>query len=230
MPLDGDSRNPVPSRNAGDQIRLAGSPLCQRAHICAFFSNADDEYRALLPFIKEGIDSGERAVHTVDPQRRKDHVNRLTAAGIDVGGLQRSGQLELHDWMAAHLRDGRFDLERTLELWESFTTDARQRGFPAARFVAHMEWALEPGISLVELLKYEAKANIAWMRNAGRANPVVCTYDITKFSAEVIIEVMRTHPAVIIGGLLQENPFFVPPEEYLQELYERQPGRNRIAA
>jgi hypothetical protein len=26
---------------------------------------------------------------------------------------------------------------------------------------------------------------------------------------------------VIIGGTLQENPFFVPPEEMLQELRER---------
>jgi hypothetical protein len=25
----------------------------------------------------------------------------------------------------------------------------------------------------------------------------------------------RTHPMVIIGGLLQENPFFVPPDEFL---------------
>jgi hypothetical protein len=53
-PLDGQSRNPAPSRTAGHQIRLEGSPLGQRAHICAFFSNPDDEYRALLPFIKEG--------------------------------------------------------------------------------------------------------------------------------------------------------------------------------
>jgi len=26
---------------------------------------------------------------------------------------------------------------------------------------------------------------------------------------------------VIIGGILQENPFFVPPEEFLRELHER---------
>jgi len=29
---------------------------------------------------------------------------------------------------------------------------------------------------------------------------------------------MRTHPMIIIGGMLQENPFFVPPDEFLQEL------------
>jgi hypothetical protein len=32
---------------------------------------------------------------------------------------------------------------------------------------------------------------------------------------------MRTHPVVIIGGALQENPFFVPPDQFLLEMRER---------
>ena len=36
---------------------------------------------------------------------------------------------------------------------------------------------------------------------------------------------MRTHPMIIIGGILQENPFFVPPDEMLREL----PGREANA-
>ena len=51
-------------------IRLAGSMLGPPCHICAFFNNRDDEYRVLLPFIKDGLDCGEKAVHTVDPNRR----------------------------------------------------------------------------------------------------------------------------------------------------------------
>lgn len=35
------------------------------------------------------------------------------------------------------------------------------------------------------------------------------------------MDIMRTHPVVIIGGLLQENPFFVPPDQMLSELQER---------
>jgi hypothetical protein len=35
------------------------------------------------------------------------------------------------------------------------------------------------------------------------------------------MDVLRTHPMVIIGGLLQENPFFVPPDEFLRELRGR---------
>jgi hypothetical protein len=32
---------------------------------------------------------------------------------------------------------------------------------------------------------------------------------------------------IIIGGMLQENPFFVPPDEFLRELRERHATRNR---
>jgi hypothetical protein len=31
---------------------------------------------------------------------------------------------------------------------------------------------------------------------------------------------------IIIGGILQENAFFVPPDEFLRELRQRQATRN----
>jgi len=40
------------------------------------------------------------------------------------------------------------------------------------------------------------------------------------------MDILRTHPMVIIGGILQQNPFFVPPDEFLRELRERA-GQNR---
>lgn len=35
------------------------------------------------------------------------------------------------------------------------------------------------------------------------------------------MDILRTHPMVIIGGILQENPFFVPPDTMLEELRQR---------
>jgi hypothetical protein len=35
---------------------------------------------------------------------------------------------------------------------------------------------------------------------------------------------------IIIGGILQENPFFVPPDEFLRELHERHTRRNAQSA
>lgn len=52
-------------------------------------------------------------------------------------------------------------------------------------------------------------------------DPVICVYDLAKLSGAVVVDVLRTHPMVVIGGLLQENPFFVPPDEFLRQLWER---------
>jgi hypothetical protein len=35
------------------------------------------------------------------------------------------------------------------------------------------------------------------------------------------MDVMRTHPQVMVGGILQENPFHVAPEQFLAELRAR---------
>ncbi len=70
--------------------------------------------------------------------------------------------------------------------------------------------------SIDALLEYEARANLVLVED-----PVVCAYDLSKFGGDVVVEVMRTHPMIIIGGMLQENPFFVPPDQFLRELRER---------
>jgi hypothetical protein len=46
-----------------------------------------------------------------------------------------------------------------------------------------------------------------------------------QFGAEVVMDIMRTHPAVIIGGILQENPYFVPPDDMLREIRQRERQR-----
>jgi len=36
-----------------------------------------------------------------------------------------------------------------------------------------------------------------------------------------VIDIMRTHPMIILGGLLHRNPFYAPPEEFLREVRQR---------
>ena len=204
-------------------VRFAGSPLRERAHICAFFNSPDEAHRVLLPFIQEGLQLGEKALHTVDPRQRGDHVRWLTSAGIDVASPDNDSQIEVLDWTDSHLPGGRFDQERTLAFWTQVANEARQQGFALTRFVSQMEWVLETELDLNELLEYEARANDAWIRQEGPVNPAICVYDLRKFRGDVVVDVMRTHPLIIIGDVLQENPFFVQPEEFLREIRDRRP-------
>jgi hypothetical protein len=46
-------------------------------------------------------------------------------------------------------------------------------------------------------------------------------YDLNRHSGSVVMDILRTHPMVIIAGVLQENPLYVPPDEFLQDLRQR---------
>jgi hypothetical protein len=103
-------------------IPFAGSHLDQTRHVCAFFNNADEEYRALLPFIKDGFQCGHKAIHVVNPDQRQDHLQRLAAAGINAAAAQQSGQLELHINSDVYLPDGRFDADRMVSAFEQLAS------------------------------------------------------------------------------------------------------------
>ncbi|MFL5575564.1 MAG: hypothetical protein ACJ79S_06330 [Gemmatimonadaceae bacterium] len=54
-------------KNRTAAISLAGSHLGDTRHVCTLFSSDDEEYRVLLPFMKDGCDRGDRAIHVVNP-------------------------------------------------------------------------------------------------------------------------------------------------------------------
>ena len=85
------------------------APSARIEHICAFFNGPDEEQRMLRPFIKEGLDSGEKSLHIVDPKARDDYLRRLRASEIQVDESMAAGQLEVVSWDEAHIRGGRFD-------------------------------------------------------------------------------------------------------------------------
>src|SRR5258708_38461789 len=72
------------SRRTVPPIRIGGTVLREQRHICAFFNSRANQYRVLLPFIKDGFQCGAKAAHIVDPGRRNEHVQRLCLAGIEV--------------------------------------------------------------------------------------------------------------------------------------------------
>src|SRR6202007_356550 len=110
------------------QVRLAGSVLDRSRHVCAFFHDKEEEYRVLLPFIKEGFDQGDRAFHVVDSRHRAEHLRHLEEAGIAVAEAELKGQLEVRRWEDAYLRGGHFDQNRMLALIEEVLTEGKARG------------------------------------------------------------------------------------------------------
>ena len=105
-------------------MSLAGSPLGEIRHVCALFNSDEEEYRVLLPFVKDGFSCGHKAVHIVNPGQRDEHRERLALVGIDPDAAEQRGQLEVRASTDTYLRDGRFDPDRMLEAFSRMASVA----------------------------------------------------------------------------------------------------------
>jgi hypothetical protein len=204
---------------ARKSVCLFGEHLDEGTHICTFFRSSDEKYRVLMPFIREGMEQGDRAFHIVDPALRRDHAQRIAETGIDTAQAEAEGQLEIIGWDEAYVRDGSFNRSAMLSLLPTFLNKGRTQGFLTTRFIADVGWVLNTPGALDQLLEYECRVNLVLPK---AADIVICSYDLDKVDAAMVIAAMRTHPIVLIGGIVQRNPFYVPPDELLKELNERE--------
>ncbi len=184
-------------------ISLAGSQLGGVRHVCAFFNSDDEKYRVLLPFIKDGFECGDKAVHIVNPAQHHDHLRRMTGTGIDTATAQRSGQFELRTNTETYLRDGHFDQHRMLEVFEQLASGNTNSGFAiwTGRLTAGRTW--------MTLVEFESRVNDVWRRHD---DVVICTYDLAKFGGDTVIDIIRT------------------PKEFLHEVRERRASHGRLWA
>ena len=110
-----------------------------------------------------------------------------------------------------------------IALIQEVLEDGRRQQFPMTRLVANMEWALEDRPGVADIVEYESRLNYILPKYD---DTVVCTYDLGRFSAATVMDILRTHPMVIVGEMMQENPFYTPPDDFLRELEAREKRAN----
>ncbi|HVL49525.1 MAG TPA: MEDS domain-containing protein [Candidatus Thermoplasmatota archaeon] len=201
--------DPGPRRGAEAEMELAVAP---HDHLCLVYASTEDQLAAVVPYVKDGLEKGERCIYVADDRTVSEIDAALVRAGIDVAAAERSGSLVMASKTDAYIRDGGFDPDRMLGYLAEAALEARDRGFAALRVTGEMTWALgsEPGTERV--LEYEAKLNGFFARYNASA---ICQYNLNRFPAELLLGVLRTHPKVLHRGLLCDNPFYIPAEEYL---------------
>jgi hypothetical protein len=204
-------------------ISLAGSHLAEVRHICAFFTNDEEEYCVSLPFVREGLSCGDKSVKLINPDARQQYLRRPAETGIDSTAHRQSGQLQIWINTEVYLRDGHFDQPRMLAAFEEMAASARSaEGFPMTHIVCRMDWASGDHSRIDDLIEFESRVNKVWHRYD---DTVICTYYLGQLSRNAVVDIMRTHPIVFIGGHLRQNPFFTRPEEFFDEFRGRRAGR-----
>ena len=192
------------------RVDLARSRLNCRCHVCAFFHSREDEYKILVPFMKEDLDAGDRAVQIIGAEHRVEQIQRLTETGVDALAAEQRSQLVVQTWEVSVLRGGRFDQYAMIGALQEIGADGEQRS-GITRIWANMGWALGDFPGVHDIVEYESRLNYVLPKYDIAA---VCTYDLTQFGASCRNGHLADTSQVIVGKVLQENPFYVPPTNF----------------
>jgi signal transduction histidine kinase len=181
-------------------------------HICLIYESQGEQLAMPVPSIRMGLERGEKCIFIAPEKTLRDVNEALHAIGIDVDEAMDSGRLAVASQEDTYLRNGHFEPDRMIRFLADSLEPAIASGFSSLRVVGEMTWALGGDLGTGQLIEYEAKLN-----HFVHDHPVAvtCQYDRNRFSPEVILNVIRTHPIVIYGNFVCSNPYYVPPEEFL---------------
>jgi hypothetical protein len=204
-----------------DTVHLCGQDIQRPGHICAFFDSRDDEYGVLLPYLKEGVDRGEKIVNVLDAARLEDHERRLRDAGmrVDLGDVSVAASED------TYLANGRFEIDRMAKFVEDTVANAKAGGC-RVRTAGWMNWLDQDAPGSDRAAEYEARMNLLVPKYDCT---FMCVYDLAQLGGQGIVDIISTHPWVILNGAIRKNEKFIPPEVYLDSLLSKQRTSRPVA-
>lgn len=110
--------------------------------------------------------------------------------------------------------DGTFSPVAMDEGLNNFYVESQQKGKRNVRATAEMVWALGAIPGVEHLMAYEARLNYFI---PGKPWISICMYNTTKFTGSVIMNVLKTHPFILNGGVFMQNPYYEDPAKWLAE-------------
>jgi PAS domain S-box-containing protein len=181
-------------------------------HLCSIYESPEEHFAVAIPFIRIGLDRGEKCIYIADDGTEPAVRDAMYAAGIDVERAIATDSLMLEKKEAAYLKHGSFDPEWMFTFWADATADAMRQGFPALRATGETEWVLRGAPGLERWMEYESRL----VHTLAHLNCfALCQYNGRLFPPELVLDVIRTHPTVIYRGVVCRNMYHVPPDEFL---------------
>jgi len=182
-------------------------------HYCGIYRTDEDQRVFIVDYVREGIRKNDKIFYIVNVQTAAQLKETLSAAGLDVEKLIAKGQLVIVTAKEAYLKEGVFDPDKMIKLLGEETQKALAEGYQALRATGEMTWALAGDPGSEKLVEYESRLNNFFPHAKCYA---VCQYDRRRFDADMLLDILHTHPKVLFGRQGYDNAkmYFVPDEAF----------------
>ena len=185
----------------------------QGAHICQIFSSDEERQESLLNYLVSGINNHEKTACFTEKEKKENFVEYFAKHGIEYEKKEHSGDFLLLKSTEIYFENGKFEPENMLELLENFYKSSTT--YNGARVIGEIVPDIEHVEGGARLLEYESKVSLLQKKYPVTA---LCQYDAREFDGSTILDILKVHPLIIIRGKVVNNPFYIPPEEFLAKI------------
>lgn len=187
-------------------------------HLCFVFGDERERAAVTSAFVRDGVAAHDKVIYIAEddgPALARVRAT-LTGSGIDVDALAASGQLVLAAAEQTYLREGSFDVDRTVGMMAALIQQTADEGYRLLRVTGETGWASRHGILLSEILAYEHA--VSPLAVDGRVL-ALCQYDHRAFAAADLEALDAAH-----DGRAAEDARFENGELVIQRTHGDSPG------
>jgi excisionase family DNA binding protein len=167
-------------------------------HISLFFRDPEEQWQLLCPYIVDHLKAGAPAIYLQHSTSSEQLMRRLYAEGLPLDKLIARGLLRVLPPAQTYLLPGRFDAQRMLDFIETAILSALEGGHKRILMTGEMTWSLQGTPGAEEMATYEAQLNP--LIDKYPEVTIVCQYDLKRFSGDVILDALLTHPSILISS------------------------------
>jgi excisionase family DNA binding protein len=166
-------------------------------HISLFFRDAEEQWKLLRPYIVDHLNAGAPVIYLQHSTSSEQLMQRLHAEGLPLDKLIARGLLRVLPPSQTYLLPGRFDAQRMLDFIETAIQAGLEAGHKRVLMTGEMTWSLQGTPGAEEMAAYEERLNP--LVDKYPAVTIVCQYDLKRFSGDIILDALLTHPSILVA-------------------------------
>lgn len=193
---------------ADSALAVADLGLKVGDHVCAFYNTDTMRDDIIASYVADGLEAGDRCVCYIDDFAAViDRIPPRLLTGPDAVLFRKADD--------AYLPEGEFSKEAHIRRLEDLAATTLNDGYDLLRLLGDATFVVRNEVDPKEWFAYEAEVN-----NFAPRYPqfLMCLYDLNEIDGALVVYVLKTHPRILLNGMVIQNPYYIPPGEFLGTL------------
>ncbi|MEE9409626.1 MAG: MEDS domain-containing protein, partial [Candidatus Heimdallarchaeota archaeon] len=162
------------------------------------------------------LERNEKCIYIFDENTEEELIIAFNKFE-DIQKYTKSNQIEFLSKEQTYLNNGVFDPEEMINLIKKFEQKTIEDGYNGLRLTGEMTWIFSNSFEVENLINYEAKLNKFLPQSKILT---ICQYSENEFTPDILLDVLATHPKIILNHQIHKNPNYIPPELFFARIRE----------